>query len=181
MTQWENTLVLFAAQVFSGDNDGNALLTKFMAEGALIEGGVPVEIEESSKPDVMNVVEMKNMAKRALFTYIIPVAWMNNEDANVAILETDNACHDFTGLTKDQNVPRQEVAELVEFCWENKQYLLLAAIGAHERCEHNGGPFPFCTRNLWSLPPGIERLPDFGVTHKDIMEGWVFSSHLLFT
>jgi hypothetical protein len=169
MTQWENALIRFAGQLFSGEDEGNALLTKFMAEGALIDGGVPIGTDQ---PKIMDVGEMKNMAKRALFTYMIPVAWMNNKDANVAILETDNACRDFTGLTENQNVPRQEVAETVEFCWDNKQYLLLAAIGPFQTCQQNGpAPLPFCTRNLWSLPPGLEKLPDFGITHRDIMEG----------
>ncbi|KAK4150040.1 hypothetical protein C8A00DRAFT_46482 [Chaetomidium leptoderma] len=167
MTQWEGAVTGFAAKVFSGEDEGNLLLTGFMAEGALIPGGVP---RGTAVPRTLTADEMKRLATKALFTYMIPVAWMNNKDANVAILETENACGDFTNLW-DVNV-RDTHAKQVEFCFGDKQYLLLAAIGPHETCQQNGdSPWPFCTPNKWSLPPGLDKLGDFDISHSDIMEG----------
>jgi hypothetical protein len=165
MTAWERAVTLFAASVFSGSDEGNTLLTKFMAEGALIPGGVP---KDTVGPKTLTADEMKELAKRSLFTYIIPEAWKNNKDANVAILQTENACGDYN--LRDDNVSADD-AKLVEFCFENKQYLLLAAIGRWQTCYQSpGSSFPYCEEHDWSLPPGLDKVGDFGISARDIME-----------
>ncbi|KAK0710574.1 hypothetical protein B0T21DRAFT_79855 [Apiosordaria backusii] len=167
MTQWERSVTGFAAKVFSGEEQGNSLLTDFMAEGALIAGGVP---RGSATPKILRADEMKDLAKKALFTYMIPLAWEKNDDANVAILETENACGDFSNLW-DLNV-REVDARQVEFCFDNKQYLFLAAIGFHETCTQWGdSPFADCVDNKFSLPPNLDKLGDFDVSYRDVMEG----------
>ncbi len=164
MTAWEKALVGFAAKVFSGEPEGNSLLQDFMAGGALIPGGVP---RGSPQPKILNVDEMKDLAKRALFMYMIPTAWKNNKDANVAILDTGRACGDFSDY--DHHVPTS-IAEQVEICFDSKQYLFLAAVGDFVTCwSWNAGPGSTCTPNDWSAPPGFEHLAEFGVAYKDIM------------
>jgi hypothetical protein len=56
-----------------------------MSGGALIPGGVP---RGSVQRTTLTADEMKFLVKRALFMHIIPTAWKNNKDANVAILDT---------------------------------------------------------------------------------------------
>ena len=164
MTAWERAIVGFAAKVFSGEPEGNSLLQDFMAGGALIPGGVP---RGSPQPKLLTVDEMKSLAKRALSLYMIPTAWKNNKDANVAILDTGRACGDFSDYS--YHVP-SSLAEQVEFCFNSKQYLLLAAIGDFETCHQwTPGGTTDCFRNNWSAPPGFDNIPSFGVSYKDMM------------
>ncbi|KAK4129674.1 glycoside hydrolase family 18 protein [Parathielavia appendiculata] len=120
MAGWEKMVTGFAAKVFAGEPEGNGLLSDFMANGAFIPGGVPPG-EES--PRLMGVDEMKELAKHALFMYIIPEAWRHNKDANVAILDTGRACGDFSDY-RPENIHSAD-AEKVELCFDNKQYLML--------------------------------------------------------
>ena len=166
MTSWEKAIAGFSAKVFSGTDGGNALLKDFMTDGALIPGGVP---RGSPTPELLTADEMKDLAKRALFMHIIPTAWKNNKDANVAILDTKRACGDFSTYT-GQHVP-VDVAKKVEFCLDGKnQYLFLAAVRVFQHCTQSpGAPVPYCEHSEWSAPPGIEKLSQFGIGYKDLM------------
>lgn len=171
MTHWERSVTGFSAKLFAGpDKDGHLtpLLANFMAEGKLIGGGVP---KEQPRPDILRVADMKDMIRRALFTFMIPVAWNNNDDANVAVLETGNACRTYGNLW--QRYVREEDAKKAEFCFENKQYLLLAAMGPYQNCYPFGtGGGQSCDHAFWSLPPGFDKLGEFNnISATDIMEG----------
>ncbi|KAK4663417.1 hypothetical protein QC763_608160 [Podospora pseudopauciseta] len=171
MTHWERSVTGFSARLFAGpDKDGHLtpLLANFMAEGKLIGGGVP---KEQPRPDILRVADMKDMIRRALFTFMIPVAWNNNDDANVAVLETGNACRTYGNLW--QRYVREEDAKKAEFCFENKQYLLLAAMGPYQNCYPFGtGGGQSCDHAFWSLPPGFDKLGEFNnISATDIMEG----------
>ncbi|KAK4120167.1 hypothetical protein N657DRAFT_170457 [Parathielavia appendiculata] len=165
MTGWEKMVTGYARKVFAGTAEGNGLLSDFMANGALIPGGVPKGMKS---PRLMGVDEMKDLAKHALFMYIIPEAWRHNKDANVAILETGRACGDFSEY-KDE-VIFTTTAKKVELCFEDKQYLMLGAIGPQQRCINNpGSSFPYCENLPFSEPPGLDNLQEFGLTYQDIM------------
>ena len=165
MTGWETMITGFAAKVFSGETEGNGLLSDSMAHGALIPGGVP---RGAKSPRIMGVDEMKALAKHALFMYLIPEAWRNNKDANVAILDTGRACGNF-GDYRPENIYSGD-AKKVELCFNNTQYLMLGAIGRERCCDYPpGAPSPTCYNCPWSTPPGLDHLQDFGLTYQDIM------------
>ena len=137
-----------------------------MSGGALIPGGVP---RGSVQPTILTVDEMKALAKRALFMHRIPTAWKNNKDANVAILDTDRECGDFSTST-GKHIP--SIAEQVELCFEGKQYPFLAAVGDFQKCSQSpGARVPlFFEHTSWSAPPGFEKQPDFGIAYQEVMK-----------
>jgi hypothetical protein len=162
MTGWENAITTYAAELFSGSAEGNGNLQALMANGALIPGGVPVG---SPQPEILNATIMKDMAKKAVFMYLIPEAWKLNEDSSVAILDTERSCGDTSSTT----YVKSPTVKQVEVCYKNKQYLLLSAGEQFQSCWQNpGAPMPSCTHNDWDLPPGFVHLGEFGLDYKNI-------------
>jgi len=169
MTAWENAVTGYNEMLFSGTEDAIGNLTEIIADGALIPGGVA---KGSFAPKVLTAVTMKDLAKRALFLYLIPEAWKNNEDANVAVLSTGRDCDDFREY-ENEHVPI-DLAKKVQFCHPDtdKQYLLLAAIGDSVECPPTPpyGQPPYCPHRDWSAPPGLDKVGDFGISVQDLMK-----------
>jgi hypothetical protein len=136
MTRWEKMITGFAAKGFSCETEGNGLRSDFIAHGARIPGGIP-QVPGAKSPRIMGIEEMKVLAKHALFMYIIPEAWRHNKDANVTILDTGRACGDFSDY-RPENI-RSNDARKVELCFDNKQYLMLGAIGRERCCDYPPG------------------------------------------
>jgi hypothetical protein len=157
----------FRRQGLPGETEGNGLLSDFMAHGALIPGRIP-RVPGAKRPRIMGIDEMKVLAEHALFMYIIPEAWRHNKDPTSP--SSVRAAPAATLATAAPRNIRSDDARKVELCFDNKQYLILGAIGKERCCDYPpGGDRPTCWNCPWSTPPGLEGLKDFGLTYHDIM------------
>lgn len=163
LDHWSRAVVSQSKLLFDGKDKSIKLLTKSMANGTLIEGGVP---KGSAPTKLLTAQDLKDKMKRALFLYMIPVAWAGHDDQKVALVRTGRNCGDLSRFTR---VPA-DVAKEGEVCFDKKQYLLVSVKGLGRECQSSPGS-PMCNVDVYNdlkEAPGRDHLGDFGLSVQDI-------------
>ncbi|KAK1779163.1 hypothetical protein QBC45DRAFT_144301 [Copromyces sp. CBS 386.78] len=168
---WTNTTALALNKVFDGSDESIDLLGAVMSDGKLIRGSPGDNTVD--KGNAANDLRA-NIAK-SFFGYAIPSLWRTAK-TYAFVLDSGISCdtpHPVRDYLSD------ETMDATGSCVDGRWYYLVHPEGKSQACTcqiiGDTGPCQtICGDNLFSAPPGIESLPDFGgITKDDLIKGSV--------
>ena len=171
LNSYQDIIIDMHELVFSGSKEGNQLLTGIIQDGSML-GADWIKSRE----------ELADGLRRAINTWIIPLAWELSPDTILPfIVDAGVGCDEDPGWVKGgtfseagKQYVTDEAMENGRFCYEGNSYWLLMGRDPSDQCSHYAGS-PTC-ENFDSIS-GFRALQDetYGVSLQNVIVGYVLS------
>jgi hypothetical protein len=167
---WASITELAVGRLFHGSGDLGDLLTdaeldnmyNIISDGKLVEGKWPVGVP---RPQDNGATEMRANIKKTFYGFGIPALWRTSKKY-VFVIDSGFGCDADKPLDK---YLRDDTMDATGAFVDGRRYYMVHPVGKAYDCYEGG-----CTDNVFSGPPGIERLHEFGnITKEELIRGSV--------
>jgi GH18 family chitinase len=132
---------------------------KLVVDGKWPEGVVRTATQDGGS------TEMRANIEKTFFGFSIPALWRTSKNY-VFVIDSGFGCDADKPLDK---YLRDDTMDATGACVDGRRYYMVHPVGKAYECYEGG-----CADNVFSAPPGIERLSDFGnITKEELIRGSV--------